>query len=93
MVRVSLKKESDYLQFTPYRPIGAPKLRPQKERDQIAFGARVRTPIRLAPKTPYTRRQPSRILYVVLALVVILFGLLWRFHFLNVPSLLRLHNP
>ena len=76
------KRESEYLQLRPYRTIAAPKLRPQKERDQIAFGAVRRTPIGLTVKGPRASRLGNRIPYVLVAVLLAVLGLLWLFHFL-----------
>jgi hypothetical protein len=76
------KRETEYLQLRPYRAIAAPKLRSQKERDQIAFGARRHTPIGLTVKSSRSSRLTSRTLYLVVAALVTILGLLWLFHFL-----------
>lgn len=59
-------RASEYLQLRPYRAISAPKLRPQKERDQIAYGGRKQNRISILAKP-----IPSRILFLVLAFLVI----------------------
>jgi hypothetical protein len=76
------KTESEYLQLRPYRAIAAPKLRSQKERDQIAYGARGLAPGGLTVKNPRSSRATNRIPYLVVTALVTILGLLWLFHFL-----------
>ena len=64
----ALKQKSDYLQFRPYRAIVAPKLRPQRERDRLAYRARKQN--RLSKSSTPTRAR-SRILFFVVFLIVL----------------------
>ena len=62
-------KQSDYLQFQPYRAIVAPKLLPQKARDQLSLKARTPTPIFSQKAISDSSRRRTRIIGAVLALL------------------------
>ena len=58
----------EYLQLRPYRAIAVPKLRPQSERDQLAFGARKQIRISISQKGSSSR---GRIVAVIVAFLLI----------------------
>jgi len=73
------KRASEYLQLRPYRAIVAPRLRPQKERDQIAYGAKGQNRIRMAPKPAPSRAR--NVAFIVAMLLVVFAAAVWLARF------------
>jgi hypothetical protein len=76
-----LKRDSDYLQFRPYKAIVAS---PIKGRPSPIAGGRSNL-VDFAVRSEPGRRGRSRVLYLVLAVAVIGTGLLWRSQWLGLP--------
>lgn len=76
-----MKRDPDYLQFRPYKAIVAS---PIKGRPSPIPGGRSNL-VDFAVRSEPGRRGRSRLLYLVLAVVVIGAGLLWRSPWLNLP--------
>jgi hypothetical protein len=83
MLRSTLKRDPDYLQFRPYRAIVAT---PKKRAAPVAGGKSnlVHFPLSSVPKPQFR----SRLLYAALAVGVIGIGLLWRSPFISLPPFL-----
>jgi len=79
MVRGTLKRDSDYLQFRPYRAITAPPIKGKPA--PISAGRTAIVDLRLSPVSEIQPR--SRLLYAALGAGVIGLGLLWRSPFLG----------
>jgi len=79
-----LKRQSDYLQFRPYRAIAAPPLK------RTRFSAADGKSSLLGFAVGSARELPARhrLLYAVLAVAVIGIGLLWRSSFVSLPLFL-----
>jgi len=79
MIPGTLKRDSDYLQFRPYRAITAPPIRGKPA--PISAGRTAIVDLRLSPVSEIKPR--SRLLYAALGAGVIGLGLLWRSPFLG----------
>ncbi len=79
MMLGTLKRDSDYLQFRPYRAITAPPIKGKPA--PISAGRTAIVDLRLSPVSETKGR--SRLLYAALAAGVIALGLLWRSPYLG----------